>query len=233
MFPAALFVLLSLIAVPAFAQAPYVGAAVGMDVARYDHVEFPGSGDFDASGEAVAFSLRVGTPIGQNWGVELGFTYPSEIERENSQGFPIPLLAAASLAGIGAGVALPPGGNLTFPVFEASTEVERRNVTLDTVAWFAQSVGSRVDLVYLGGVAFNRVTEEITFQFNRRQAGLIVPTSTRSVSYGVGPVVGMEARIGLTDHVRLVPAFRLQSVGGNSTQGGWLIRPSAGLAWQF
>ncbi len=233
MFTAALFVVLSLIAAPAFAQAPYVGAAVGMDVARFDHVEFPGSGDFDASGEAVAFSLHLGTPIGQNWGVELGFTYPSEIERENSQGFPIPLLAAASLAGIGAGVAVPPGGNLTFPAFEASTEIERRNMTLDTVAWFAQSVGSRVNLVYLGGVAFNRVVEEITFRFNRRPLGLIVPTSTRTVSYDVGPVVGMEARIGLTDHVRLVPGIRLQGVGGTTTQGGWLLRPSAGLAWQF
>ena len=234
MFPAALLVVLTLIAAPAFAQAPYVGAAVGMDVARYDHVEFPGSGDFDASGEAVAFSLSLGTPIGQNWGVELGFVYPSEIERENNQGFPIPLLAAASLAGIGAGIAVPPGGaHLTGPGFEASTEVERRNMTLDTVAWFAQSVGSRVDLVYLGGVAFNRVVEEVTFQFNRRPAGLIVPTSTRTVSYDVAPVVGMEARIGLTDHVRLVPGIRLQGVGGTSTQGGWLLRPSAGLAWQF
>jgi hypothetical protein len=233
MFPAALLVIFTLIAAPAFAQTPYVGAAVGMDVARYDHVEFPGSGDFDQSGEAVAFSLRLGTPIGPSWGVELGFTYPSEIERENSQGFPIPLLAAASLAGVGAGVALPQGSNLTFPVFEASTEFERRNVTIDTVAWFAQSVGSRVDLVYLGGVAFNRVVEEVTFRFNRRPTGLIVPTSTRTVSYDVGPVAGMEARIGLTDHVRLVPGIRLQGVGGTTTQGGWLIRPSAGLVWQF
>ena len=102
MFRVALLVVLTLVAAPAFAQAPYVGAAVGMDVARFDHVEFPGSGDFDASGEAVALSLSVGTPIGQSWGVELGFVYPSEIERENSQGFPTPLLAAASLVGIGA-----------------------------------------------------------------------------------------------------------------------------------
>lgn len=233
MFPAALFLIFTLIAVPTFAQSPYVGAAVGMDVARYDHVEFPGSGDFDASGEAVAFSLRLGTPIGQNWGVELGFTYPNEIERENSQ-FPIPLLAAALGGGTAAGIAVPPTPtNLTFPVFEASTEIERRNATLDTVAWFAQSVGSRVDLVYLGGVAFNRVVEEISFNFNRRLIPIVVPNSTRSVSYGVGPVAGMEARIGLTDHVRLVPAFRLQGVGGNTTQAGWLLRPSVGLAWQF
>jgi hypothetical protein len=231
MFPAALFLICTLIAAPAFAQSPYVGAAVGMDVARYDHVEFPGSGDFDASGEAVAFSLRLGTPIGQNWGVELGFTYPNEIERENSQ-FPIPLLAAALAGRTAAGIAVPPT-NVTFPVFEASTEVERRNTTLETVAWFAQSVSGRVDLVYLGGVAFNRVVEEISFNFNRRLIAIVVPNSTRSVSYDVGPVVGMEARIGLTDHVRLVPAFRLQGVGGSTTQGGWLLRPSVGLAWQF
>lgn len=225
MLPATLFVIFTLIAVPAFAQSPYVGAAVGMDVSRFDRVEATGFNDVTAGGEVVNFSLRLGTEIRENWGVEVGFTYPSEIERENRPGFPIPLLAAISApVGITSGIAI--------PTIEATTTLERRNTTLDTVVWFAQPVGSRVELVYLGGVAFNRIVEDISFQFTRRLVGVIVPNSTRTISYDVGPVVGMEARIGLTDHVRLVPGVRLQSIGGSGNDG-WLLRPSAGLAWQF
>ena len=223
MFPAALFLILSLIAAPAFAQAPYVGAAVGMDVSRFNSVEAAGFNDVTAGGETTAFSLRLGTAVGQQWGVELGFTRPSKLERQSNRGFPIPLLANAS-APVGIGVAI--------PVFEATTSVERRNTTLETVAWVAQPVGSRVDLVYLGGIAFNRIVEDISFQFTRRIVGIVVPNSTRTITYDVGPVAGIEARIALTDHVRLVPGVRLQSLGGNAAQG-WLLRPSAGLAWQF
>jgi len=223
MFPAALFVIFTLIAVPTFAQSPYVGASVGMDVSRFDRVEAAGFNDVTAGGEVVAFSLRLGTAVRENWGVELGFTRPSKLERESNRGFPIPLLANAS-APIGIGIAI--------PAFEATTRVERRNTTLDALAWVAQPVGSRVDLVYLGGIAFNRIVEDINFQFTRRIVGIVVPNSTRTITYDVGPVAGIEARIGLTDHVRLVPGVRLQSLGGNAAQG-WLLRTSAGLAWQF
>jgi hypothetical protein len=225
-FRAGVFGLLTLIAAPAFAQSAYVGAAVGMDIARYNHVEFPGSGDLDTSGEAVAFSLKLGTAIGQNWGVELGFTRPSTIEQENSLGYPLPLLTA------GAGAVSMPNTGIAIPVFEARTRFERRNTTLETVGWVAQPVSSRVDLVYLGGVAFNRIVEDVSFEFTRRIANIVIPNSTRSVSYDLAPVAGLDARIALTDHVRLVPGLRLQGVGGNSGQG-WLLRTSAGLIWQF
>ena len=124
------------------------------------------------------------------------------------------------------------GIGVAIPVFDAITRIERRNTTLDTLAWVAQPVGSRVDLVYLGGIAFNRIVEDISFQFTRRIVGIVVPNSTRTITYDVGPVAGIEARIALTDHVRLVPGVRLQSLGGNAAQG-WLVRPSAGLSWQF
>ncbi|MGH9258033.1 MAG: outer membrane beta-barrel protein [Vicinamibacterales bacterium] len=224
MLPAALFVIFSLVAVPAFAQGPYVGASVGMDVSRFTHVEAAGFNDLDTGGEVLNFSLRVGTAVGERWGVELGFTRPNELERQSRRGFPIPLLAnALAPVGIDIGVA--------FPIFD-STRVERRNSTLETLAWVAQPVGDRVDLVYLGGLAFNRITEDIRFQFTRRIAGIVVPNSTRTVTYNVGPVAGLDARIGLTDHVQLVPGVRLQTLGGDGNQG-WLVRTSAGLNWQF
>ena len=223
-----LFLVLTLFAAPAFAQSAYVGAAVGMDLARYNHVEVSGGEDFDPSGEAINFSLRLGTAIGQNWGVELGFTRPATIERENSFGYPIPLLAR----NVAVLTAVAPDGGVSIPIFESRTRIERRNSTVETVGWVAQPVSTRVDLVYLGGVAFNRISEEVSFEFNRRIAGVIVPNSTRSVTYDLAPLAGLDARISLTDHVTLVPGLRLQGIGGTSGQG-WLLRTSAGLIWQF
>lgn len=220
MLPIALFVVLTLVAGPVFAQAPYVGAAVGLDVSRIDRVEAQGFSDVTSDGEAIAFSLRLGASVGQRWGVELGFTRPSEIERESSLGFPRPLTA------VSAPVPIP------LPTFEARTTIERRNTTLDTVLWVSQRAGSRVDLVYLGGIAFSRIVENVGFQFTRRVVGIVVPNSTRTTTYDVGPVAGVEARIGLTDHVRLVPGLRLHGIGGSASDG-WLLRTSAGLAWQF
>jgi hypothetical protein len=38
----------------------------------------------------------------------------------------------------------------------------------------------------------------------------------------------MEARIGLTSRLRLVPGIRVQGLGD-----GWLLRPYVGLGWFF
>jgi hypothetical protein len=227
MVPVVLFVVFSLVAVPAFAQSPYVGASVGMDIARFGGVEFPGFNDLNPNGEAVNFSLRVGTEVGNNWGVELGFTRPSEIERESNQGLPIPLLASA----IGAGAISNIG--VSLPTFAVTSRIELRNTTIDAVAWVSQRLGDSVDLVYLGGVAFNRTVQTIGFGGSGpRLAAVILPASTRTTMYGVGPLAGVDARIDLTEHIRLVPGIRLQTVGGNGMEG-WLVRPSAGLDWVF
>jgi hypothetical protein len=233
MFRIVLSVAIGLIAVPAFAQSTYVGAAIGMDVSRFNSVEATGFSDVTAGGEVLAVSLRLGTEIRDNWGVELGFTYPSELERESTQGFPVPLLAAVTdvSASVARAIPVPSGTALTFPAFQASTRIERRNTTLETTAWVSRSAGDDVDLVFLAGVAFNRITERFSYQFSR-PIGLIVPNSTRTISYDVGPLVGVEGRIELTDNARLVPGLRLQSLGGNGREG-WLLRPSIGLAWQF
>jgi hypothetical protein len=233
MVRAALVLMFLLAAAPAFAQT-YVSGAVGLDVFRPGRVEARGAGEVTAGGEAVAFSLRVGTALTDRWGVELGVTRPDEIEREVQRGFPVPLLTGQTVPTrvLVADSVFPSG--IAIPVFDSTLRFERRNTTVDAAAWVAQTVSSRVDLVYLGGVAFNRVVEEVEFAFSRRAGALpiILPASTRTTTYGVGPVVGLDARLALTDHLMLVPGMRLQGVGGNAGSG-WLFRSSVGLGWRF
>ena len=107
---------------------------------------------------------------------------------------------------------------------------------MSTLAFVRQAVGERVDLVYLGGLGFSRVVHEIEFSIPRPflAAGRpVIPSyRTRTTQYGVGPIVGAEARIGMTEHARLVASVRLHALG-QSLVDGWLVRPSVGLACMF
>jgi hypothetical protein len=94
-----------------------------------------------------------------------------------------------------------------------------------------------VELVYLGGVGFSRVVREIEFGFPRLAIPLpaaypIQNYSTRTTQYAAGPVVGVEVRAGMTDHAQVVAGLRVHTLG-QSVVDGWMIRPSAGLAWKF
>src|SRR5262245_44535293 len=80
----------------ASAQSPYAGAALVGDVLLSTHSESTFGGDAPEGGEAIGFALRVGTPLGAHWGVELEFTRPGEIETEFAGG-PIPLSRADTL----------------------------------------------------------------------------------------------------------------------------------------
>jgi len=100
------------------------------------------------------------------------------------------------------------------------------------IDYFVTGAGSKVDLVYLAGVAFSHQRIEVsqTFPTVVRQL-LPVPAGsfrTTIVDYSTRPLVGAEARIGLTSHVRLIPGLRLQGL-----TDGWLLRPYAGLGWSF
>jgi hypothetical protein len=223
-----LVVVLSLSTSPAAAQPPYVAASAGVDVSRLDHTEGVG-GASGPGGEAVAFALRLGVPLGARWGVELAYTRPAQVTSETSFGFPIPLATGGTLL---PGLVAEPAAALLFPSFDVGVLTERRNTTLDAAAWLAQDTGTRVTLVYLAGLSFSRITETVSYRFPSRPIGITIPTtSTRTTSYGVGPVVGFDARIGLTDHVIIVPGLRLHAIGGIAN--GWLVRAATGLGWTF
>jgi hypothetical protein len=216
------------VSAPAAAQSPYVAASAGVDVSRFDRVDGPGFSN-NPGGEAVAFSVRVGAPLGTRWGVELAFTRPAEVTHDTTFGYAIPLPAAIqTFPGVAAGSA---GSPVIFPPLDFGIHTKRRNSTLDTAARMTQRANSRIELAYLAGLSFSRVTETVSYGSFARPPGPLSVFSTRTTMYGVGPVVGFEARIGLTDHVMILPGLRLQTLGGDA--GGWLLRAATGLGWQF
>ncbi len=101
--------------------------------------------------------------------------------------------------------------------------------------WWRQEVNDRFDLVYLGGTAFTRTATDsnVSSPSLRRVPGCCrfrFPQffEQESIGYDTGVVVGIDGGIAMTDHLRLVPGFRLISVASR-----WILRPSAGLQWKF
>jgi len=228
-----LTLLLALTPGSAFAQSTYVGGALVGDVLRTTHSESALAPNTSADGEAVGFALRVGTPLGSRWGVELEFARPGEIETESSGSIPlasgIDPLALLPTRVVPPGITLPPSFLLVLPY---RLRFAQRNTTVSTSVWFNQMLSPRVSLVYLGGMSFQRTTNEIESSFEIPPI-ITVPggfpsVTTKTITYGVRPLAGFEARIKLTEHADLVPGIRLHGL-----ESAWLLRPAVGLAWNF
>lgn len=226
-----------LLAAPAWAQSPYVAGAIGAEIVRSTSVESSGSNVGSGNGESWSGAIRVGTLLAPRFGVELEFLRPGAIEGDGHG--PVYIAADIQRAVVGRfapdGVVADPAiFPPIFPIISQQTRI--RATTVSTLAFARQAVGARVDLVYLGGLGFSRVVHEIEFGIPRSllAAGLVIlpPYRTRTTQYGVGPIVGAEARIGMTEHARLVAGVRLHALGQSLVEG-WLVRPSVGLAWTF
>ena len=196
----------------------------------------------DRDGEAMSGALRVGTSLGDRWGVELEFARGAALEREASFG-PRPLITTgpAGSAYTFTSVSLTPTP-IGAPIsLNFRQRIEQRHQTLATLGWIRQGISDRITLAYLGGIGFWRTSREQEFSFERFPfpglpgIPIILPPAsqtTRTTTYGVDPVVGVEAHVGLTDHVRLVPGLRLQGIGDVEGRG-WLVRAGVGLGWFF
>jgi len=222
-----------LLAAPAWAQSPYVAGAIGAEIVRSTSVRSPGSTFDSGNGESWSGAIRVGTLVAPRFGVELEFLRPGAIEGDGHG--PVYIAADIQRAVVGSLVADGLVADAAiFPIISQQTRI--RATTVSTLAFVRQAVGERVDLVYLGGLGFSRVVHEIEFGIPRSllAAGRpVVPSyRTRTTQYGVGPIVGAEARIGMTEHARLVAGVRLHALG-QSLVDGWLMRPNVGLAWTF
>lgn len=231
----ALAVVVLLVAAAAHAQSPYVAATVGADVSRLSHATSSIARIPSGDSEVISWSLRAGTLVGESWGVELEFVQSGRSRTENPFGVQplIPgtvTLTGATVVSSGGTIVSPLPPNIPTPV-AFSTDLRRSHSDFDTVAWARQRAGGSVDLVYLGGIAFSRQRTEITQTFPTLFA-VFAPGGgtfrTTTINYSARPLVGAEARIGLTSHVRLVPGIRLQGLAE-----GWLLRPYAALGWFF
>jgi hypothetical protein len=235
-----LVVSLVLISAPAWAQSPYVVGSFGMDVSRFGGFETTGFDAPDRSGEVMSGALRVGMSVGDRWGVELEFARGAELEDDTS----FPNILAAQNVGVFS--SLVPGAaptsvtSLLAPSFRQ--RIEQRQQTIATLGWVRQGLGSRVDIAYLAGMGFWRTTRvtHTEYSFPPLPPGVpglpvrLLPSSqtTKATLYGLDPVVGVEAHVGLTDHVKLVPGLRLQGIG-DAEGNGWMLRAGVGLGWFF
>jgi hypothetical protein len=221
---AAVATLLLTAAADAGAQTAYVGASLFGDIVRLSGTRTVRTGDVSPGGEALGFTVRVGTPLGARWGVEAEFARPAEFEDERTNDI-LPLAEIAQ--------SLPPGVTLPtvlFPSFAFRTTY--RNTTMSTAAWARQELSARASLVYLAGLGFYRSEREVALSFDPRAliAPLppILPYETETILYGVTPFAGIEARIGMGGRAQLVPGLRLHGI-----EGGWLVRPGIGVNWMF
>jgi hypothetical protein len=178
-------------------------------------------------GEALGFALRVGTPIGSKWGIEAEIARPAEIENEG--GSDVVPLAYARFPDV-----VREELGVIYPRISSQVRTSQRYTTLSTTAWARQDLSPRFALVYSGGVGFHRTEQNVEYTYGpvRPVPGLliVIPPRSRSeaIVYSVRPVVGVDARIGMTAHVELVPSLRLHGL-----QNGMLIRTGIGLAWTF
>ena len=220
-----------LVAAPARGQSPYIAGAIGAEIVRSTTVKSSGSNFEGGNGESWSGAVRVGTLVVPRVGLELEFLRPGTIESENG---PVYIAADIQRAVLESLVASSLVDAAIFPIISQQTRL--RTTTVSTLAFVRQAPGKRVEIAYLAGLGFSRVVREIEFGIPRGflAAGrpFIPSYKTRTTQYGVGPVVGAEGRVGMTEHVRLVAGVRLHALG-QSLVDGWLVRPSLGLAWTF
>jgi hypothetical protein len=211
--------LVFLMGISASAQSPYAGGSVVFDIVRLS-----GSRNFDTSrdGESLGGAVRVGTSLGEGWGVDLEFARTGDIESQPDvhildDAFPV----------------ITPNPAI-FPPPEINTR--RQSSILTTTLWGGHEAGERLDLVYLGGVAFTRTESHLRIDIPGFPIPLPIGGVTRpaqvieqeAVSYGTGVAVGLDGRIRMTERLRLVPGVRLLGV-----PGGWVVRPALGVHWMF
>ncbi|HTM03997.1 MAG TPA: hypothetical protein VL173_10870 [Vicinamibacterales bacterium] len=190
----------------------YVGASISGDIARTGSAS---GGLNPGSGEALSFSLRAGAPMTSRVGVEFEFARPSIIERDQTPDvLPLDAALASDLAALG------------IPITRYTVHSEQRNTTMNVALTAAQAISPRLSVVYVGGVTFGRIERTIRYSFT--PAPIFPLPDAKGVSYDTGPLVGVDVRLGLTDHVQVVPGIRLMGIAN-----GWLVRPAVGLAWRF
>jgi hypothetical protein len=238
--------LLTLVAADASAQSPfYLGGTAIADIRRFDSLELDprilaSLGDASRDGTTAGGGLRIRTFLHQNWSLELAVDAASRTTSAFRN--PIEILATRS-------------STLRLPEISNSTSY----LTVSTVVGFHPQKMGRVSLGYLGGLAMVRGTYESTlptFSYIPLELAFMsgpssfasalanigsltqpVPITTggqtlRRIDNSIGGVLGFEGAIDLGSHLAVVPGLRA-IVFSNEGQSVFLIRPEAGVRWNF
>ena len=225
----------SLAFVPAAAaQSTYVGASLVGDIARYSGIEYGDDdiarilGESSDNGEAIGFNVKVGRAITDRWGVEFEYARSGEFEGGAFQILPADIDISRILPsrpGI-------PGVTTIWSDF--SVESERHHSSMSALAFVRQDIGERVELSFLGGIAFNRVETEYDYDIDIRRLAIFPPMldAVTNVEYSVGPAVGAEAAFKFGDSAAVTGGVRLHGIGATGLSG-WMIRPNVGMRWTF
>jgi hypothetical protein len=227
-FAVAMVLASAMMAAPAWAQSETgVSAALVGDITRFSSSSNVYGGRPN-DGEALTFSLRLDRSLGSRWGVELEYVYGGEIENDvggaSCPACAIPLSSSLSSLPFISSTLTPTSISLV-PTYR----VKARRSTVSPTAWYRQSIGSRASLIYSAGVAFVITKSEQSFQvLGFLDQRLIAPTTTELTTYTSAPIVGLDARVSLSDHASIVPGVRVLV-----DNGGVIMRPSVGLRWQF
>lgn len=220
-------------ATPAVAQSTYVGASLVADIARFSGVDYDDDdvarilGNSSIDGEALGFNVKIGRAITDRWGLEFEYARSGEFEGSYPQILPasttMPRVVPASWIDA-----------VIYPFERFSVESERHHSSLSALAFVRQDLGHRVELSFLGGVAFNRIETEHDFDIDLRRLAIYPPIfqDVESTEYHVGPAVGVEAAWKFSDSAALTGGVRLHGVAVTGL-GGWLLRPNVGLQWRF
>jgi hypothetical protein len=211
-------------AAPAAAQSTYVGASLVGDVARYSKVDDDDDGigrilvsEPSGDGEALGFNVKVGRLFSERWGLEFEFARSGEFESRSS------FIAPAIRERL----------DIRIPAIEFEYEMERSHTMFGALAFVRQDIGDRFDLTYLGGIVFNRVETEQSFDDSMPVIQVFPPIAYpdyETVDYSASPAVGLEGAFKF-GAAAVTGGVRLQTAGG--ARGGWLIRPNVGMRWSF
>jgi hypothetical protein len=216
----------------ASAQTPYIGASANADIVRFSGATDEFSG-FNGDGEAFGWAVRAGVPLGERWGIDAEFVRAGKVTSESS--FPLVFPTEPVFP-----PSFPVGASLDLIPNSFDMTRHERFSTLSTTAWFRHDIANRFALVYLGGLAFVREEREVNVLFPSFicTAGTIFCNdmlsvrADRTISYSAAPIVGLDARLGLTERLSVVPGVRLLVVDA-SGQRALMTRPSFGVQWTF
>jgi hypothetical protein len=229
-----LSLLLMAFSLPASAQGVYVAAVAGADTRLTNEFRIAGQqAPHEDGGTAPFAGARIGVALGSRWGAELEAVYRFTSSTTSED------VVSADRFVVGR----------FLPSIRLRAESEMRVAAFTPSLWLSHPLNNRVDLVVAGGAIFSRTVTELEYDYTLTPipgggpfgfgpvigvgeipsvAGLLADTSTKAVTYDVGPLAGVDASIAFGDHFRIAPGFRLSGVGP-----GWSLRPSVALAWWF